>query len=145
MARRRCQFCEDPLPWYAPLMRWWNCKDCAGRLMRGEQPLSRAGRQALADYAARRTLQMAAERGVDEVFAGKQALAHPGRYYGDGGTVHTSTGLDVETDATGRVVSVWFRCQRLPFKQHNVADARAIEMDSAPVSVRLTGVEVHDL
>jgi hypothetical protein len=53
--------------------------------------------------------------------------------------------LDVETDATGRVVAVWYRCQMLPFKQRTVSDERAIHMDEAgAVPVQITGVEVLD-
>lgn len=76
----------------------------------------------------------------------KQALAKPGRYYGDGGTIHGSTELDVETDDIGNVVAVWFRCQMLPFEQRRVDSGRASEMRNAYAyrQGRLTGVEVID-
>jgi len=48
-------------------------------------------------------------------------------YYGDGGTIHESTVLDIEIH-NGRVVSVWFRCAALPFRQVNVSDVRAYDM-----------------
>jgi hypothetical protein len=73
----------------------------------------------------------------------KQRAARPGRYYGDGGTIHDTGYLHVET-CNGRVVSVWFRCQMLPFQQVEVDEARAESMtDSAGIPV-LTGVEVVD-
>lgn len=74
----------------------------------------------------------------------KQKLAGTSRYYGDGGTIHHSGYLDVET-YKGEVVAVWFRCQVLPFKQTEVDAERAREMrrgnDYLP---GLTGVEVQD-
>jgi hypothetical protein len=77
----------------------------------------------------------------------KQKLAAPSRYYGDGGTVHRTTYLHVETDRGGVVVAVWFRCIRLPFVQVTVTGDRAAEMlrDHRQVSsTLLTGVEVRD-
>jgi hypothetical protein len=87
----------------------------------------------------------AAEPGPD-VWAAKQALAKPSRYYGGGGTIHSSGELDVETDKKGNVVAVWFRCQTLPFEQHRVDRDRVNEMrrmygEQMPT---LTGVEVLD-
>ncbi len=75
-------------------------------------------------------------------FAAKQRLAAPGRYYGDGGTIHHTGYLAVET-RQGRVVAVWFRCQMLPFRQTEVDAQRAGEMDRADAGqdVTLTGVE----
>lgn len=77
-------------------------------------------------------------------WARKQRLASPARYYGDGGTIHNTGHVDVETDATGAVVAVWFRCQMLPFRQTTVDDRRAQQMRANPTNVSLTGVEVHD-
>jgi hypothetical protein len=75
----------------------------------------------------------------------KQDAAAPGRYYGDGGTWHQTERLDVEVDEAGRVVSVWFRCQMIPFEQVQVGRERAIEMRSANTGLpRLTGVELLD-
>lgn len=80
----------------------------------------------------------------DEKWDQKQALARPSRYYGDGGTIHASTDLDVETFGD-TVVAAWFRCQRLPFRQVPVqidrASAMAVSSNELP---RLTGVEVLD-
>jgi hypothetical protein len=85
----------------------------------------------------------------------KQRLAGESRYYGNGGTIHGSTQLDVET-YRGTVVAVWFRCQLLPFRQREADQARAIEMERAswgdpPMNgegvnarLKLTGVEVLD-
>ena len=75
----------------------------------------------------------------------KQELAAPSRYYGDGGTIHSTSVLDVETDESGGVVSVWFRCQRLPFHEVIVDGRRAQEMlSSAGNEPLITGVEVLD-
>lgn len=84
----------------------------------------------------------------------KQKLAGKGyRYYGDGGTIHHSGQLDVET-FHGTVVAVWFRCQPLPFHQVEVESNRAIEMEEMSwgndrrsgvnKKVDLAGVEVSD-
>lgn len=74
----------------------------------------------------------------------KQKLAFPSRFYGDNGTIHGNTSLDVEV-CDGRVVSVWFRCQQLPFKQSIVDAKRAKEMDESHVeALCLTGVEILD-
>ncbi len=50
------------------------------------------------------------------------------RFYGDGGTIHGTTHVDVETRG-GKVVAVWFRCAAIPFKQTKVEKSRAIEME----------------
>ena len=77
----------------------------------------------------------------------KQKLAKPGRFYGDGGTIHHTNGLDVEVSA-GHVVAVWFRCQPLPFKVTTVSDYRAKEMRGmyhlSPMP-SISGVELVDL
>ncbi|MBM0257370.1 hypothetical protein [Micromonospora sp. 4G55] len=74
----------------------------------------------------------------------KQALAAPGRFYGDGGTIHGSTWLDVEVDDAGTVVAVWFRCQTLPWRvfRRSSGDGRYGPEDMSPC--QLTGVEVLD-
>lgn len=48
--------------------------------------------------------------------------------YGHDGTIHCSNQLDIEVDDQGEIVSVWFRCAGLPFKQINVGKSRADEM-----------------
>lgn len=50
------------------------------------------------------------------------------RRYGDDKTLHRTGYLDVEVDAAGRVVAVWFRCQPVPFVEHRVPDSRARDM-----------------
>jgi hypothetical protein len=70
----------------------------------------------------------------------KQELAAPGRFYGDDGTIHQTTHLDVETN-NGKVVSVWFRCQPVAFEQTEVDADRAADMTAMP-SPRITGVQV---
>ena len=80
------------------------------------------------------------------LFQRKQELARPGRYYGDGGTIHSTGLVNVEVDANGRVVSVWFRCQPLPFDSTVVSASRAREqrrMYKNNVG-RLSGVEIVD-
>ena len=73
----------------------------------------------------------------------KEAAKTGTRYYGDGGTIHHSNQLDVET-YQGRVVAVWFRCQPLPFKESIVDLARSASMDNLydGNSYLLTGVEI---
>lgn len=48
--------------------------------------------------------------------------------YGDNRTIHGTGHVDVEVDTEGNVVSVWFRCMALPFKQSQVLVPRADEM-----------------
>lgn len=76
----------------------------------------------------------------------KQKLATPGRFYGDGGTIHATTALDVEVH-NGKVVAVWFRCQPLAFKATQVNASRAAEMRSMytedPMSA-IAGIELVD-
>lgn len=83
-----------------------------------------------------------------ERWAVKQELAKPGRYYGDGGTIHDSSVLDVETNIVGDVVSVWFRCQMLPFRQtkHGWRSPRVEEMRGVYKDFKtgILGVEVTD-
>ena len=74
----------------------------------------------------------------------KQRYAQPSRYYGDGGTIHGTNHLDVETDRKGNVVAVWFRCQMLPFKQTVEDSERVKEMRSVRGLPKITGVEVLD-
>jgi len=67
------------------------------------------------------------------------------RVYGGDRTIHGTRHLSVETHH-GTVVAVWFRCQQLPFRQHEVDGPRAAEMgavdpDELP---RLESVEVTD-
>jgi hypothetical protein len=79
----------------------------------------------------------------------KQRLAGDSRYYGDGGTIHHSGWLDVET-FHGTVVAVWFRCQPLPFHQREADSRRATEMEGMYGNEKqncgfdLTGVEVRE-
>lgn len=73
----------------------------------------------------------------------KQKLAGDSRYYGDGGTIHGTRHLHVET-RNGKVVAVWFRCQVLPFQQVEVSQSRAREMGSMAHLPEITGVEVRD-
>lgn len=75
----------------------------------------------------------------DERWHLKQLLAAPGRFYGDGGTIHSTDMLDVCVDDDGDVTNVWFRCQELPFRQC---------ISNSPFrysGVSLSGVEVCDL
>lgn len=68
------------------------------------------------------------------------------RYYGNGGTIHSSGVLDVEVHE-GKVVAVWFRCQPLPFRQADAHPARAADMRRMYADVNRTllcGVEIKD-
>lgn len=49
------------------------------------------------------------------------------RFYGDGGTIHGTTHVDIEV-RDGHVVAVWFRCAALPFVETQVDAERALEM-----------------
>jgi hypothetical protein len=81
---------------------------------------------------------------VKTPFQMKQELAYPSRYYGDGGTIHSTGQIDVEVH-NGRVVSVWFRCQELPFRQVEVSTERANTCLHGRYDLPLiTGVEVLD-
>jgi hypothetical protein len=68
------------------------------------------------------------------------------RYYGDGGTIHFTTHVDVEIAPTGQVVAVWFRCQHLPFKMRKIDERRAAEMREMYTDFKseLHGVEIKD-
>jgi hypothetical protein len=59
----------------------------------------------------------------------KACEAKDTRYYGDGGTIHGTQHLHVET-FRGTVVAVWFRCHPLPFEQVEVDGERATDMES---------------
>lgn len=76
----------------------------------------------------------------------KQVAAGESRYYGDGGTIHQTGHLDVETHH-GTVVAVWFRCQQLPFQQTEVDGERATEMETLSHGevreIRVTGIELR--
>jgi hypothetical protein len=79
---------------------------------------------------------------ADERWQLKQELAMPDRFYGDDGTIHQTTVLDVET-YKGEVVSVWFRCQPIAFEQTEVDEDRATAMRVMPAPF-VTGVQVSD-
>ena len=64
----------------------------------------------------------------------------------DHGTIHQTTELDVEVDEKGKVVSVWFRCMALPFREIVVGENRAEEMCNMygrNVIPELVGVDVN--
>jgi len=69
------------------------------------------------------------------------------RIYGRGGTIHATGHVDVEVDAGGQVVAVWFRCQPLPFRQAPADGARARTMRDSYAELappRLAAVELID-
>ncbi len=71
-------------------------------------------------------------RAAARVLAGKpleQAGDPNETRYGDDRTMHGSMFVDVEVTAGGTVVSVWFRCMPLPFKQIFVDNQRMKEME----------------
>lgn len=49
-------------------------------------------------------------------------------HYGNDRTIHQTTLLDIETNEKGEVVSVWFRCHPVPYKQVVVSEQRSDEM-----------------
>lgn len=49
------------------------------------------------------------------------------KVYGHRGAIHQTEHVDVEVDADGKVVAVWFRCMHLPFKQVDADRRRAAE------------------
>lgn len=50
------------------------------------------------------------------------------RTYGHDGTIHGTKHVDIESNADGQVVAVWFRCQPLRFEQREVGSGRATEL-----------------
>lgn len=67
------------------------------------------------------------------------------RVYGHSGTIHSSEQLDIEVNANGTVIAVWFRCQQLPFKQSYANGSRAANAKVPnPRLPRLVAVEVID-
>jgi hypothetical protein len=74
--------------------------------------------------------------GDDERWALHQALAGAGRFYGDGGTIHSTGTVDVEVGKDGRVVAVWYRCLNLPFMVSDTGAQRVVNPKS-----RITGVQ----
>ncbi len=50
------------------------------------------------------------------------------RIYGRNDTIHHTHHIDVEVSSEGIVQAVWFRCQPLQFKQHNIDYKRKNEM-----------------
>ena len=67
--------------------------------------------------------------------------------YGNEGTIHGTQLLNVEVDADGNVVSVWFRCCALPFDVTRVSYDRATEMtrmsESVNKRVKLNAVDIE--
>jgi len=61
-----------------------------------------------------------------ELFS-KEREEYNKNYYGGNKTIHDTEYLDVETNK-GKVVSIWFRCLHLNFKQIEVDSSRAKEM-----------------
>jgi hypothetical protein len=118
---------------------------------RGKHQLMRlAGLHPATSYQKRLAIWRRTFAGLSESdrWAIRQAIAEPSRYYGASGTIHQTGEVNVEVDeSTLEVVSLWFRCQMLPFSVHYVRPARADEMRAASMhakNTRLTGVEVLD-
>ena len=65
--------------------------------------------------------------------------------YGHDKTIHRTGHVDVEVDTEGRVVSVWYRCQPLPFFQTTVWKARADEMDGLYQKMPMPSIESIEL
>lgn len=41
MARRKCDWCDDPMPWWSKLFFFFTCKNCAYRMSMGVGPRRR--------------------------------------------------------------------------------------------------------
>lgn len=69
------------------------------------------------------------------------------RLYGRDKTIHQTSVVNVETDDEGKVVSVWFRCQPLPFDQTTVNNSRASEMDRMYLTEmpKIVAIELDDV
>lgn len=91
----------------------------------------------------RKVRKLIAKLDDDERWALKQVLAEPSRYYGDGGTIHHTTQLDIDTDTNGNVIAVWFRCQLLAFNQVWCDQRRTDDLRGAQ-GAYISGVEVVD-
>ncbi len=79
----------------------------------------------------------------DERWALYQAMAGPtGRYYGNGGTIHDSGTIDIDLNAAGDVVAVWYRCLNLPF---HVSRDRGSMRNAEPINppTVISGIEYH--
>lgn len=136
MRRRPCQYCERPLSRWAVLLHVWTCGDCAYRRAHGGGPMTPEGRE--------RIEAQRADSEIDGLWQAKQALAHPGRYYGEGGTIHGTTELDVEI-CDGTVVAVWYRCQQLPYNEVRVSRSRVADVVRLEGELpAITGVELLD-
>lgn len=73
-------------------------------------------------------LKMMTDEERREPTVAAQLLTDSLRVYGGNGTIHRNEQLDVEVNAAGQVVAVWFRCQPLPFKQAFADGRRATDM-----------------
>lgn len=66
--------------------------------------------------------------------------------YGHKGTWHQTERVNVELDADGKVVSVWFRCMAIPFDQRVVGEERANDMrrmsETINTKYRLLAVDI---
>lgn len=61
--------------------------------------------------------------------------------YGNEGTIHQSTGVDVELDKDGKVLAVWFRCCPLAFTQSTADASRAAELKTIS-GQKITAVDI---
>jgi len=60
-------------------------------------------------------------------------------YYGDGGTIHGTSQLDIEVNELGEVTAVWFRCLNLPFRVFNRENPAWINPD-----IEIRGIEYRE-
>jgi|SRR5215831_4574287 len=158
-----CRYCEDPLSWWARVLRFTACKDCVYRMSHGESPVTPEGRRrtlAALRQATRRPWSglsgqeaelMRAhpfDRPAPEFSALQAAARGLGlRYYGSEGTIHQSGEVNVEV-FNGEPVAVWFRCQMVPFDFTPVDEKRAnemLDMAISPRDPRLVGLVLKDV
>ncbi len=64
--------------------------------------------------------------------------------YGHDKTIYRTGHLDIETDPNGNIVSVWFRCLMLPFRQVRVNDDRAKIRGELRKTQQIKAIEIED-
>jgi hypothetical protein len=134
----RCAGCHDWTPRLVevgPFLHFYLCDRCGTVDLSAERAL------------AEERWPSAVARAAKETAAAAEASAQV-HHYGDAGTIHQTGVVNVEVDAQGKVVSVWFRCLGLPFTQHVVHERRAEEMrrmsESVNTRIAITAIDYRE-